>query len=73
MLISLGWGTCLFFGCFCLAAAVFSWFFVPETAHKSLEQINALFADGNVDENELWIRIEKGVFERPAAFLLIGV
>lgn len=45
MVIHLGWGTYLFFGCFCFAAAVFSFFFVPETSNKSLEQIAALFGD----------------------------
>ncbi|KAF9693946.1 hypothetical protein EKO04_007741 [Ascochyta lentis] len=39
MVIKLGWGTYLFFGCFCFAAAVFSFFLVPETSKKSLEQI----------------------------------
>ncbi|KAL2287742.1 hypothetical protein FJTKL_05098 [Diaporthe vaccinii] len=39
MQLKLGWGTYLFFGCFCFAASVFSFFFVPETAGKSLEQI----------------------------------
>ncbi|KAH7136747.1 hypothetical protein B0J13DRAFT_677587 [Dactylonectria estremocensis] len=46
MMIKLGWGTYLFFGLFCVAAAVFSFFLVPETSKKSLEQISELFGDG---------------------------
>ena len=45
MVINLGWGTCLFSGCFCFAAAIFSFSFVPETWEKSLEQIAAMFGD----------------------------
>lgn len=45
MQLKLGWGTYLFFGCFCFAASVFSFFFVPETAGKSLEQMEAVFGD----------------------------
>ncbi|CAH0051912.1 unnamed protein product [Clonostachys solani] len=45
MQLKLGWGTYLFFGFFCFAAAVFSFFFVPETSGKSLEQIAAVFGD----------------------------
>ncbi|KAK2604477.1 hypothetical protein N8I77_007404 [Diaporthe amygdali] len=50
MQIKLGWGTYLFFGCFCSAASVFSFFFVPETAGKSLEQIAGVFGDDLGDE-----------------------
>lgn len=45
MQLKLGWGTYLFFGFFCFAAAVFSFFFVSETSGKSLEQIAAVFGD----------------------------
>lgn len=50
MQLKLGWGTYLFFGCFCFAAAVFSFFLVPETAGKSLEQMAEVFGDGLGDE-----------------------
>lgn len=43
MILSIGWGTFLFFGLFCLAAATFSFFLVPETSNTSLEQIAAIF------------------------------
>lgn len=51
MQLKMGWGTYLFFGCFCFAASVFSFFFVPETAGKSLEQIEAVFGS-TLDETE---------------------
>lgn len=51
MQIKLGWGTYLFFGCFCFAASIFSFFFVPETAGKSLEQIAEAFGDRLDDED----------------------
>ncbi|RSL96727.1 hypothetical protein CDV31_013331 [Fusarium ambrosium] len=50
MQLKLGWGTYLFFGCFCFAASVFSFFLVPETAGKSLEQIAGAFGDRLEDE-----------------------
>ena len=43
MVINLGWGTCWFSGCFCFAAATFSFSFAPETWKQSLEQIAAMF------------------------------
>jgi MFS family permease len=55
MQLKLGWGTYLFFGCFCFAASVFSFLFVPETAGKSLEQIGAVFGD-KVGDEELEIQ-----------------
>lgn len=63
MLLSIGWGTFLFFGAFCLAAGVFSFFFVPETSHKSLEQIAAVFGDNDDEiERQLWGRIEREIW-----------
>ncbi|KAK9234662.1 general substrate transporter [Lipomyces kononenkoae] len=54
MQIKLGWGTYLFFGCFCFAASMFSFFFVPETSGKSLEQIAGVFGDRlDSEEREL--------------------
>ncbi|PWY91695.1 sugar transporter [Aspergillus sclerotioniger CBS 115572] len=50
MLIKLGWGTYLFFGLFCVSAAIFSFFFVPEKSNKSLEQMAAVFGDELMDE-----------------------
>ncbi|KAJ3545694.1 hypothetical protein NM208_g2388 [Fusarium decemcellulare] len=53
MVIKIGWGTYLFFGCFCSLAAVFAFFLIPETARKSLEQISALFGDNHLVEEEV--------------------
>ena len=63
MLVSLGWGTFLFFGLFCVAAATFSFFFVPETANKSLEQVADVFGDTlNNTEDEMQARIEREIW-----------
>jgi hypothetical protein len=51
----IGWETFLFLGIFCLAAADFSFLFVPETSRKSLEQIAPTFGD-NVQDDEEEIR-----------------
>lgn len=52
MQISLGFGTYIFFGCFCFAASIFSYFFVPETAGKTLEEIGELFGDNTIVDEE---------------------
>lgn len=66
MLISIGWGTFLFFGVFCLAASVFSFFFVPETSRKSLEQIASVFGEKLADEEkELRSQIARKAWEDP--------
>ena len=63
MLVSIGWGTFLFFGLFCSAASIFSFLFVPETSNKSLEQVAAVFGDNlQVDEEELRVRVEREVW-----------
>ncbi|KAL2753090.1 hypothetical protein ACRALDRAFT_2113247 [Sodiomyces alcalophilus JCM 7366] len=38
-----GFGTYIFFSCFCFSMAIFVWFFVPETKGLSLESMNTLF------------------------------
>lgn len=43
MIESIGYGTFVFFAAFCALSAVFSYFLVPETANKTLEQIDELF------------------------------
>lgn len=63
MIRSMRWGTFLFFGPFCVAAGVFSFFFVPETSNRSLEQIAAVFGDNlQADEEELRTKVEKEVW-----------
>ncbi|KAJ5580513.1 hypothetical protein N7450_006814 [Penicillium hetheringtonii] len=64
MLVSIGWGTFLFFGLFCVAAALFSFFFVPETSNRSLEQVSAVFGDNlGADEQELRARVDQEIWE----------
>ncbi|PLB48585.1 MFS monosaccharide transporter [Aspergillus steynii IBT 23096] len=66
MLIKLGWGTYLFFGMFCLGAAVFSYIFVPETSNQSLEQVAELFGDNmHGAERDLHCRIAREVLHDP--------
>ncbi|KAF4944953.1 hypothetical protein FSARC_14542 [Fusarium sarcochroum] len=43
MIESITYGTFIFFAAFCFLAAIFSFFLVPETANKTLEEIDALF------------------------------
>ncbi|KAH7361907.1 quinate permease [Plectosphaerella cucumerina] len=38
-----GFGTYIFFSCWCFAMTVFVWFFIPETKGLSLESMNELF------------------------------
>lgn len=66
MVISIGWGTYLFFGLFCFAAGVFSFFFVPETSRKSLEQIAEVFGDNLAsEEKEMRLSVEEDVWVDP--------
>jgi hypothetical protein len=44
--INIRWGMFLVFGAMCLLAAAQFYFTYPETAHKSLEEIELLFAPG---------------------------
>ena len=50
MIQDIGFGTYIFFACFCFLAAVFSFFFVTETANLTLEQIDNLFKDSSAAE-----------------------
>lgn len=43
MLARLGWATFIFFGCMNILAMPIVWFFYPEVAGKSLEEVNLLF------------------------------
>lgn len=54
MIESLGFGTYVFFGVWCLIAGVFGYFLVPETAGKTLEQMDEVFKDNSgAEELEL--------------------
>lgn len=52
MLETLGWGTYIFFAAFCLLALVFTYFFVPETRGKSLEDMDMVFGDTAAHEEK---------------------
>ncbi|KAM0335406.1 hypothetical protein ACHAQA_000451 [Verticillium albo-atrum] len=45
MLETIGYGTYIFFAAFCAIAFVFTFFFVPETRGKSLEDMDLVFGD----------------------------
>lgn len=45
MLATMKWGTYIFFAAFCAMAFTFTYFFVPETRGKSLEDMDVVFGD----------------------------
>jgi hypothetical protein len=47
-----GYGAYTFFAVFCLLAFVFTFFCVPETAGKTLEQMDEVFQDVSSDAEE---------------------
>lgn len=49
MITNIGWGTYLFFAVMNACFIPFIWFFYPETANRSLEEIDIIFAKGNVE------------------------
>jgi hypothetical protein len=53
MLAKLGFGTYVFFAAFCLIAFFFTWFCVPETKGRSLEDMDAVFGDTAAHEEKL--------------------
>lgn len=55
MLEQIGWGTFIFFAAFATLAGIWTFFFVPETKDKTLEQLDRLFNDatGQKDEERL--------------------
>ncbi|KAI9733625.1 MAG: hypothetical protein M1834_003227 [Cirrosporium novae-zelandiae] len=62
MIESIGYGTYIFFASFCLLAAVFSYFLVPELEGKTLEQIDDIFKDNlGAEEREIKKEILSGL------------
>ena len=50
MIADIGWGTYLFFAIINLCFVPFLWFYYPETARRSLEEIDIIFAKGYVEK-----------------------
>ena len=48
MLSRLGWATFIFFGAMNIVASPIIWFFYPETANRSLEEINLIFTSDSL-------------------------
>ncbi|KAI8931976.1 hypothetical protein NX059_010872 [Plenodomus lindquistii] len=53
MLEKIGYGTYLFFAAFALIAFVFTWFIIPETKGKTLEEMDAVFGDTTAHEEKM--------------------
>lgn len=53
MLDNLKWGTYVFFAVFCIIAVGFTYFFVPETKGKSLEDMDIAFNDTAAHEEKI--------------------
>ncbi|KAF9638172.1 putative d-xylose-proton symporter protein [Lasiodiplodia theobromae] len=69
MLETIGWGTYIFFAAFCLLALAFTYFFVPETRGKSLEDMDVVFGDTAAHEEKARlfnIAAELGIVETVA-------
>ena len=57
-----GYGAYTFFAVFCLLSLVWTFFFVPETNGRSLEQMDHVFRDfSNEEEEARRVRIEQEI------------
>ncbi|KFY22448.1 hypothetical protein V493_06584 [Pseudogymnoascus sp. VKM F-4281 (FW-2241)] len=56
MLDTITWGTYIFFAAFCLLAFAFTFFFIPETRGKTLEDMDLVFGDTEAHEEKERIR-----------------
>ncbi|KAF2104618.1 general substrate transporter [Rhizodiscina lignyota] len=62
MLSTIKWGTYIFFAAFCLLALAFTYFFVPETKGRSLEDMDLVFGDNAAHEEKAHlVRIAQGL------------
>ncbi|KAF2801659.1 general substrate transporter, partial [Mytilinidion resinicola] len=52
MIQNAGFGTYVFFAVFCVLAAVWAYFLVPETMGRTLEQMDEVFGDGAAEEEK---------------------
>lgn len=63
-----GFGAYVFFAVFCCLSLIWTYFFVPETNGKSLEQMDAVFKDRTSEaEQERKIRIEREIIASKGA------
>ncbi|KAL4934076.1 sugar porter family MFS transporter [Aspergillus undulatus] len=56
MLESISWGTYIFFAAFSLVALAFTFFFIPETRGKTLEDMDLIFGDAAAHEEKTRIK-----------------
>ncbi|KAL3417061.1 high-affinity glucose [Phlyctema vagabunda] len=56
MLASIGYGTYIFFACFCGLSGIWALLLVPETKGKTLEQMDTMFGDNSGQEEKEYIR-----------------
>ncbi|PVH78286.1 general substrate transporter [Cadophora sp. DSE1049] len=56
MLDSIGYGTYIFFACFCGLSGFWAFFLVPETKGKTLEEMDLMFGDHNGQEEKDFMR-----------------
>lgn len=62
-----GYGAYVFFAAFCLLSFVWTFFVVPETAGKTLEQMDSVFKDiSSLEEEQRRERIEREIASRSA-------
>jgi len=65
MIQNIGFGTYVFFAAFCAIAIVWVYFLVPETAGRTLEQMDSVFKDKTtVEETARRQRIEADMMRR---------
>jgi len=65
MISEAGFGTYVFFACFCYLAMLWAYLLVPETMGKSLEELDEVFGDGSGhEEHEVMRRVAAGARSR---------
>ncbi|KAJ9303750.1 hypothetical protein DTO217A2_6762 [Paecilomyces variotii] len=62
MLATISWGTYIFFAAFCLLAFLFTYFCIPETRGKTLEDMDLIFGDTAAhEEKQRIVQIESSL------------
>lgn len=60
-----GFGTYVFFACFCFLGAIWAYMLVPETKGRTLEELDEVFRDGaGKEEHEIMRRVAAGTVLR---------